>query len=196
MIDLIHDVGEAYRQLVNANSYPGNVYNVAPYVEKSIDMPDMLATTQLMCLMLLDAEVSFAVVGESSKDVVAFMTKFTYAKQTTVNKADFIFILKTASIQQKQEAVKQAQIGTLIDPHESATIICEVDSVTKGDGYCFSGPGIKDETRVNVSIFDQWNTILSEKNIEFPLGIELYLVDENDDIMALTRTTQVKGCEQ
>jgi alpha-D-ribose 1-methylphosphonate 5-triphosphate synthase subunit PhnH len=195
MIDLIHDVGEAYRELVKANSYPGKVCNVAPYVKKSIEMSAMFSATQLLSFMLLDTEVSFTVIGENQPDDIAFITKFTYAKQATIDQADFVFILKTARTEEKQAAIKRAKSGTLIDPHESATIICEVESVTEGDRLYFNGPGIKGTTAVKVTVFDEWQVLLLEKNKEFPLGIEFYLVDEHKDIMALTRTTRVKGCE-
>lgn len=195
MIDLVHDIANSYRLLIHANSYPGNVYSIQEFISNnSIDVP-FFEPTLLFVYMLLDAEVTFAVVGDKDKEATHLISRLTFAKEIDIESADFIFILSTASETETEQAVKYAKIGTLIDPHNAATIICEVDSVTSGNEEILYGPGISGEKRVSLNMFKEWKKLRYKKNIEYPLGIEMYLIDKFGDILALPRTTQVKGCE-
>jgi alpha-D-ribose 1-methylphosphonate 5-triphosphate synthase subunit PhnH len=195
MINIVHDVVGSYRQLIEANSYPGKINSFSQYIKKNTIITPFYHTTLLFVYMLLDSEVSFCVVGEKSEQSSKLISKLTYAKQTSVELADFIFILSSADDEQINDTIIKAKIGDLIDPHKSATLICEVESVTKGAGYTISGPGIKNEERMNIDFCKDWAQLRQEKNKEFPLGIEMYFVDENSDILALPRTTQMKGVE-
>lgn len=191
MIDLVHDVAEAYRELVLANSYPGDVVNLEEYVKHNQIETELSRTLLLLAFMLLDAEVTFCVIDDADKEITHLIKRMTYSKEEAMEKADFIFIRRTASIKEKQEAFKTVKVGTLIDPHLSATIICEVEALSEGDSYRLLGPGIDGVKQVQIQGFEDWNLIRAEKNKEFPLGIEIYLVDAKEQLMALPRTTTV-----
>ncbi len=195
MIDLVHDVGEGYRQLVNANSYPGRVYDVSRQADKAIETNLFYKATQLLIFMLLDSEVSFAVVGEKSKEAAALISKYTFSKETELDQADFIFILNPASEDAYERAIVNAKAGTLIDPHHAATLIVETASVSAGLPYRLRGPGIPGEKDINMAAYFSWEALRAKKNAEYPLGIEMYFVDTQSNIMALPRTTIVKARE-
>lgn len=193
MIDRVHDVAGSYRRLIDANSYPGDIYSIEKfYRNNSLEVP-FYEGTLLFVYMLLDAEVTFSVVGENSTQVGEFISRMTYAKQVDSEEADFIFILSTATGDQIRGAIASSSGGTLEDPHLSASIIYEVRSVKDGKQEIISGPGIQKEKKIRLSC-GNWQEARYAKNIEYPLGIEIYFLDEDGDILALPRTTQVKGC--
>lgn len=193
MINLVHDIVRSYRNLIDANSYPGDVYSFTEFIKNnSINVP-FYKETLLFVYMLLDAEVTFAVIGDENNKACDLISQLTYAKTVDIEAADFIFILSKAEDDEKEKAIRNAKIGTLIDPHLSATIICEVKSVKDGKSETIYGPGIKGEKQIRIS-YENWNKVRYQKNLEYPLGIEMYFVDEDGDILALPRTTQVKGC--
>lgn len=195
MVDLVHDIAGSYRKLIDANSYPGRVYSVGEFAVNNTIEVHFFKSTLLFVYMLLDAEVTFAVVGDKDEKATQLISSLTFSSETDLESADFIFILNMASQIEKEEALNKAKIGTLINPHNSATILCEVESVTNGKEETLYGPGINGEKQVHLDVFNNWKNLRYEKNIEYPLGVEMYLIDSLGDILALPRTTQVKGCE-
>lgn len=193
MIDLVHDIGGSYRELVNANSYPGEVRSIAKYENKmTLELPFYKGIASFI-YMLLDAEVTYAVVGNEEEGAASeLISRLTYGKAVEVHQADFIFILSSASQMAKQSAFEQAKVGTLIDPHLSATLICEVDCVNKGRAYDLNGPGIYEINTIYLDFFEGWSKIRQVKNKEFPLGIDMIFIDEDSNLLALPRTTQLK----
>ncbi|MCD5414024.1 MAG: phosphonate C-P lyase system protein PhnH [Clostridiales bacterium] len=195
MIDLIHDVAYSYRKLVKANSYPGDIYSLTKSIKNNKLILPFYEATIIMVYMLLDAEVSYFVAGDVEGKASDLIARLTYAKSVSVSEADFIFVLASASNSEKDEALMEAKIGTLINPHLSATVICEVESVSQGEANLSSGPGIKGHKIIYMDYFDRWIDIRSKKNDEYPLGIEMYFLDKSSDLMALPRTTTVRGSE-
>lgn len=120
------------------------------------------------------------------------INQLTYSKPVDLPEADFIFILHDASEEQMKEALDKAKVGNLLNPHESAMIILEVPDVTKGDSMILSGPGIQDESFLSLPNVSAWLAARNEKNMEFPLGIDMYFVDQQDRLIALPRTTQIR----
>lgn len=193
MFDMVHDVGFAYRKLVKANSYPGDVVSIAKYSKKNSININFFDHTLLMAYMLLDAEVTFHVVGHDSNMSANMIGRLTYARHVELEEADFIFVLNSASDEAVLEAIKRAKIGNLIDPHLSATIIMEADSVTGGENFSLYGPGIETSKDIRLNMPYEWEIARGEKNCEYPLGIEMYLIDAAGDMIALPRTTRIEG---
>lgn len=196
MIDFIHDIAGAYRELIYACSYPGEKVSVEKFcMGNTIETP-MRTTTLLFALSLLDVEVTFAVVGEKKNQVAKFLKNLTYAKEVSYQDADFIFILKEAKEEEKIQAIQEAKIGTLTDPHCSATVLCEVESIEQGEVFLASGSGILEETVIEIEFFRGWDRQRQIKNKEFPLGIDFYLLDSKYQLIALPRTTKLKRREE
>ncbi|MBN2221970.1 MAG: phosphonate C-P lyase system protein PhnH [Vallitaleaceae bacterium] len=191
MIDRIHDVAKAYRKLVHACSYPGEKVSLTEYSKKNelhFGLSDALV---LFAYMLLDAEVNFSVVGEGSNEITHQLMNLTYSKRADYYEADFILITKDAQETEVEDALSKVKVGSLVDPHLSATVIYEIDSLDEGIPYEIKGPGIKDCHTIHLQTSVEWNRIRKEKNKEFPLGIDLYFIDKKNQLLALPRTIQV-----
>ncbi|MFJ7511420.1 phosphonate C-P lyase system protein PhnH [Peribacillus simplex] len=191
--EVVHDIQTVYRKLVTATSRPGTLV-VLEREAKTLDVQmECLSSTILLARTVLDPEVTFKVIAKEEEETVSRkINQLTYSKPVDLPEADFIFILHNASDEQIKEALNKAKVGNLLNPHESAMIILEVPDVTKGDSMILSGPGIQQESFISLPNVSAWLGARNEKNIEFPLGIDMYFVDQQDRLIALPRTTQIK----
>ncbi|MGE6720740.1 phosphonate C-P lyase system protein PhnH [Peribacillus frigoritolerans] len=191
-LDVVHDIQTVYRKLVTATSRPGTLV-VLDREARTLDVQmECLSSTILLARTVLDPEVSFKVISKAEEAVSRMINQLTYSKPVDLPEADFIFILHDASEEQMKEALNKAKVGNLLNPHESAMIILEVPDVTKGDSMILSGPGIQDESFLSLPNVSAWLAARNEKNMEFPLGIDMYFVDQQDRLIALPRTTQIR----
>lgn len=191
-LDIVHDIQTVYRKLVTATSRPGTLVVLDREARTLGVQMECLSSTILLARTVLDPEVSFKVISKAEEAVSKMINQLTYSKPVDLPEADFIFILHDASEEQMKEALNKAKVGNLLNPHESAMIILEVPDVTKGDSMILSGPGIQDESFLSLPNVSAWMAARNEKNMEFPLGIDMYFVDQQDRLIALPRTTQIR----
>jgi alpha-D-ribose 1-methylphosphonate 5-triphosphate synthase subunit PhnH len=192
-LDIVHDLQSVYRKLVDSTSRPGLISDLrkeAVLVEEE-DIKGCSASLLLVALTLFDQEVSFKVFSPQADSVSKTINQLTYAKPTEAKKADFLLILQDAEKGCFEEAIINAKAGTLKNPHSSAFIIVEVESVTSGDALLLKGPGIHTTELVHLDVNENWVESRQEKNKEYPLGIDLIFIDQHHQLIALPRTTQI-----
>jgi len=195
-LDLVHDTQMVYRKLLKCMSRPGYIESIESQ-SKKIDFDISFYTGTLVNMyMLLDGEVTFNIVSKNKDIITNFVNQLTYAKATTLEEADFIFILSDAPKNSLEEAFKRAKLGTLIDPHKSATIIVEVEKLSSEKKYLLKGSGIEDLCHVNIITNGLFVEERKNKNIEYPLGVDTIFIDREDQIMCLPRTTQIFAAPQ
>jgi phosphonate C-P lyase system protein PhnH len=192
-LDIVHDLQSVYRKLVDSTSRPGLISDLrkeAALVEEEAKK-GCSASLLLIALTLFDQEVSFKVFSPQADSVSKTINQLTYAKPTEAKNADFLLILQDAEEGSLEEAIINAKAGTLKNPHTSAFIIVEVESVTSGEALLLKGPGIHTTELVHVDINENWVESRQEKNKEYPLGIDLIFIDQNHQLLSLPRTTQI-----
>jgi len=195
-LDLVHDTQMAYRNLLKCMSKPGVIESIETQ-SKKIDFDISFYTGTLVNMyVLLDGEVTFNIVSKNKEKITNFVNQLTYAKATTIENADFIFILSDARENSLGEAFKKAKLGTLIDPHKSATIIVEVEKLSNEKKYYLKGPGIEDLHYVSILTKGLFVDERENKNIEYPLGVDTIFIDREAQIMCLPRTTQIFAAQQ
>lgn len=192
-LDIVHDLQSIYRKIVDSTSRPGLISDLrkeAALVEDE-ETKGCTASLLLLALTLFDQEVTFKVFSAQADTVSKTINQLTYAKPTETVQADYLLILKDAAKGSLEEAIIHAKSGTLKNPHTSATIIVEVDSVTNGEALMLTGPGIQTTKPVYLDIKENWIESRQEKNKEYPLGIDLMFIDETHQLVSLPRTTQI-----
>ncbi|WP_027416785.1 phosphonate C-P lyase system protein PhnH [Aneurinibacillus terranovensis] len=195
-LDLVHDIQMAYRKLINSMSSPGLISCLEGQADK-IDMEaGCFPSTLVLAIMLLDTEVTFKVFSEQEAKITKRINQLTYAKAVEAENADFIFVLNDAASTDLLGALEMAKIGDLLNPHESATIVVEADvvssDVASGDvELLLTGPGIEGESSAQVITKGNWVDIRTNKNAEYPLGIDLIFIDPDHHLLCLPRTTQI-----
>lgn len=86
-------------------------------------------------------------------------------------------------------------LGSLSEPEQGATIIIHVASLADSADFplILRGPGINDQQSLAVRGLDSdWLTARARWNRNFPMGVDLILVDDTQ-VVALPRTTQISG---
>jgi len=192
-LDIVHNIQTAYRSVLESLSRPGVVSSLEQQAKQLDIESGCYPGTLLLALMLLDTEVTFAVVAgeERQEQVIRLINQLTYAKAVAVEQAQYVFMLSDATAQQLEEAMEETRIGELINPHESATVIVEAEAVSEESGLLLRGPGIETENVARVERSGDWVRVREQKNAEFPLGIDLIFVDAQHRLLGLPRTTQV-----
>lgn len=182
---VFHSTQQAFRKVLEALSFPGkiNLLDECPN-----DMSPLISQTALICMTLLDSEVSFYVTDDNiSKTVHAY----TGSHSIDVSNADFIIISLPTSTDEILDRLNQAKIGDLVSPHKSATVILEVESLTSGFNYELNGPGIKGTVQLSCTVSPEVIKNRKDINAEYPLGIDIILIDRKGNVVGLPRTTQI-----
>lgn len=190
-LDLVHDLQAVYRKTLDSMSRPGLINNINDLANKLNIEINCFGSTLVLALMLFDTEVKFKVVSESEMEIAKLINQLTYAKATEVESADYILVLKDAKAEDFEMALRMAYPGNLLDPHKAATVIIEADYVGNERVLTLSGPGIEKECHIDVNANEGWVDLRTEKNSEYPLGIDLIFTDWYDNILCLPRTTQI-----
>lgn len=184
MKTIVHTTQAVYRQLVNAVSRPGHTEIITEEVKNYSDFSD---AALLISLTLFDNEISFFSSDKTMRKELKVLTGGIPKQDYTT--ADFI-VSKEADL--KEEYFTEVMQGVLISPEKSATLIIEADSIGEGNEYRLSGPGIKTATDVKLSLDRSWIELRNEVCKEFPLGIDLFMTDKNNNLVIIPRTSKVE----
>ena len=190
-LDLVHDTQAAYRKLLKCMSRPGVIESIEKQSEKIDFDISFYKGTLVSMFVLLDGEVTFNIFSKNKKEITNFVNQLTYAKAVALEEADFIFVLNDAEENSLGEAFNRAKLGTLIDPHKSATIIVEVEKLSYEKKYILKGPGIENLSYASIITKGPFINERENKNIEYPLGVDTIFINREAQIMCLPRTTKI-----
>ncbi|MBJ9988084.1 MULTISPECIES: phosphonate C-P lyase system protein PhnH [Paenibacillus] len=193
--DAVHDIQRAYRKVVDSMSRPGLISDLTAEAAKADGQWGGLPVTWVLALMLLDTEVTFCICSQREAELTRLLNQLTFAVRTEPEKADYIFVLHDAKEGDLLKALQGAKVGTLADPHASATVIVELEELSGDFELSLKGPGIEDESFVRIPLAPGWLEARAEKNAEYPLGIDMLVVDKNNKLLCLPRTTQIEERE-
>lgn len=178
-----------FRRLLQVSSRPGNVVSLADLIR-----PDQLIKTlnpliELITLTLCDVETSFCF--SSNQTAAHQLAQLSASHLVSPEQADLIVILLGDD---PLPLIETAKTGDLISPDRSASLLIEVEKLSADQDYALSGPGIKDITHMGITGLDRaWVQAFTDKNSEFPCGIDLFLIDQYANLSAIMRTTKVVG---
>lgn len=191
-MDVVHDTQMGYRTILHCMSRPGTIENVREIADK-VTMPiECLPATFVTSLTLLDREVTFTVVGGDTQKIKELFIAYTMATSASLQTADYVFITKQASEEQISSVFQNVKTGTLINPQQSATIILEAEYLSSAGNLVLTGPGIEAVEEVSIGNYDHWLEARNNVNSEYPLGVDMILLDELAHVMCLPRTTVTK----
>lgn len=163
-----------FKSLSDALSMPGKITQI-----QKVFGSYFLAVANV----LLYSEVSFYYSGNED---ISLIEAIANPKATTLKEADYIFSDKIDPL-----LIAIAKKGDYLNPDFSATLICKYEDF---DSYSYnlSGPGIDGDKKVNLPCKREFIEVLIEKNSDYPLGIEIFFINNRGEISALSRTTKVE----
>ena len=173
-----------YRDLLEVMSRPGSVRELPEQISEI--SPNGLVA---IAATLLDQEVAYAVMDDEGLSTA--VRQKTDARPVAVPEADFIFIVGGSSGGQ----IAEAQRGTHMYPDSGATIMYGVEQLAEQSTeptVDLTGPGIAEVARPLISGLDPRDLeLLGTINQDYPLGIDLILLDCENRVMALPRSIKV-----
>jgi alpha-D-ribose 1-methylphosphonate 5-triphosphate synthase subunit PhnH len=197
---MVHGTQEMFRILLEALANPGRVLDFQPYAVQFAGQGRWLAPA----LTLLDKETGFFWDGNpETGEEIRFLTG---APRVFLEKADFVFLSggkNSPGVSDPEDHVeapqaKAAQIlarikqGTHLDPHDSALLFIAAGTGERPEEPVFlSGPGVPPEGR-RIDLFPAeaaWCRARDGRGFEYPCGVELVFLRENNSLAALTRKT-------
>lgn len=184
MNTIVHTTQQVYRQLVNVSSRPGHIEVINEEVKNYSTFSD---AALLVSMTLFDNEITYFSDDKTMSKELKVLTGGVPNEDYT--KVDFI-VLKEADLQTAY--FTDVKHGVLISPEKSATLLIEVDSIGEGNHYQLTGPGIKETTDLQLSLSNDWLTLRNDICKEFPIGIDLILTDQNNNVVMIPRTTKVE----
>ncbi|MBP3039545.1 phosphonate C-P lyase system protein PhnH [Bacillaceae bacterium Marseille-Q3522] len=196
--DTVRDTQQIFRHLVNCMSRPGDIETIAPYTETLGEFRHLSAAMIGVAYTLLDGEVTFHLRTENGEEADRYLQIKTMSKPAAINEANYIFLKKRLSELEFSELMAQIKRGSLEDPHSSATLIIEVDELNQARAadrnVILSGPGMKEQkSRYIAGLPANWLVEREKVNREYPMGVDIIFTTGHGELMALPRTTLVKG---
>ncbi|TKI70639.1 phosphonate C-P lyase system protein PhnH [Lysinibacillus mangiferihumi] len=186
-METVHFTQLTFRTLMDCFARPGSKGTL-----QTLHSIDGLYPQTLSVLMtLFDGEISFQAVDDS-KRLHQELRQWTGAKVKDYHEADFIIVPANANKEQILKVLEVVKIGNLIDPQQSATIVMELPQQSNEVVYQLTGPGILHKELVELGLSPDILALRAIRNREFPLGVDLILIDENGKVLALPRTTKLE----
>lgn len=174
-VDIEKNNRETFRVLLDTLSMPGN----SAKIEKLFDSYALSVAS-----VLLYSEVSYCNLTSIDFSLIDAITN---AKKEKLQNADYIFCNDI------NEVLSLIKKGTFLNPEYSATIIVMVESFGT-TSVRLKGPGIDQKRIENYPIDENTLHIINKNNKNFPLGNEIFFLNESDGIIkALSRTTLLEN---
>lgn len=136
---------------------------------------------------LADQEVSIGVFG-TDEAVQRFASLGTGSRLAPIEEANYALFLSDP-----EDMLGKLRTGDLEVPERGATAIVLVAAIGEGDPYVLRGPGVRDVLTVRITGLGE--AALRARDAaceEYPLGIDLFLVDAAGRLLGLPRTTRIE----
>jgi len=188
--DEVLDAQRAFRALLAGLARPGTVARLPAALPVPSGVDGRLAQ---IGQVLLDREVTFATTGTGP--LARHVAALTGSRWVDAASADYLL----AGGERPLAELAALPAGTPEFPEAGATAILSVGRLLAPSGdagtgltLAFTGPGIASEARVRIEGLHPENLdTFVRRNVDYPLGIDLFLVTPSGDVVGLPRTVRV-----
>lgn len=188
----------AFRVLLDCLARPGKIGQLPPPPYNDLPpLPDGRppnTTAVAACMSLLDQRVRFVHAHDNrwltdDQPLSRWITLRSGSRVVAPATADFALLYDTASL----SLLSDLQEGSLLYPEQSCTaFLCVSELVANGSTFRLTGPGIAGVTTVGTMSHNpiQMELLLARRD-RFPLGIDLFLIDDHGRCLGIPRTTRI-----
>lgn len=181
--DAVQDSQRVFRALLRATSRPGEIIVLPETGDGAVEV---------VLLTLLDVEVTFCVLGPGgARELEERLLGATGTRAAPVEEAVFALIPGGDS----DGAMLDLRRGTLEAPEKGATAIYGVKRLTENGPktLTLSGPGVSGNRTLGVEgLSAEELEAIRESRAYYPLGVDVYLVDEAGSLVGLPRSTRIE----
>ena len=165
-----------FRKLLHCFSFPGEVVSLKEYLETDSILVAILST-------ILDQTVTW-----NDEDNLVEQSDHLLLQSPLDSAKNAQYIVKNALNAPSENF--EINLGDLSKPETGATLILLGEAIGKGNFKLhLKGPGIANSNTIFLQGFHpHWFTLRNEWNRNFPLGVDLILID-SEQLLALPRTT-------
>ena len=186
--DMVAGTQEVFRLLLDALANPGKPVDLSAPADCFAANGRWLAPA----LTLLDNETGFYWDGDpEAGEEIRFLSG---AARVPLENADFVFLSSPDAVTESEakRIFSQVKSGTHRDPHESALIFVAAGGKAN-QSLALKGPGVPPEGRnVPLSAAEAvWIRALNAQGFEYPCGVELIFIREDNSFLAITRKAAV-----
>ncbi len=169
---------QIFRKLLQCFSFPGEIVSLKEHLGVDSILVGILAT-------ILDKSVSW-----NDDDNLVSQSDRLLLQSPLNNTENAQYVVRNA-MKSPVDNFK-INLGDLCNPEKGATLILLGEAIGKGDlKLQLTGPGIPNSKNILLQGFDpHWFTMRNQWNRNFPLGVDLILVD-TEQVLALPRTTTI-----
>ena len=180
--DTVFDSQQVFRCLLQAAARPGRLCTLPPFG---------CGPLEAVARTLLDQEVTFCAIGERAGEVEDRVSRVTGARLAAATEAGFALVSGGDSA----GAVLGLERGTLEHPERGATAIYAVETLSDTGTLSLelSGPGVPATRTLGVAgLAAEEIRVIRDTRLDYPLGIDVYLIDDSGRVAGLPRSTQLK----
>lgn len=185
---------QAFRVVLEAMAWPGRPGVLPP--SRVAPPPPWPPSAAQVARTLLDAQVRFAVCGDGSEPLTRYLAVNTGAQPVLPEAADYVVAGPPLTALDPMALSP----GTALDPDRGATLLLACERIRASDGAASrpeAGPGLILRGRGIAGRRLLWLAEpeadclrrLAARRDEYPLGIDVVLVDATGRVVALPRTT-------
>lgn len=189
--DAVHDSQFCFRRLLKAMSEPGTLVEL----DRCNGFGSMMPATSQVLLALADNSTSLWMSQAFSQDSAATQNIHFHigaSINAAPEKASFAAIAKLDLPALNVEDLA-FNTGNEEYPDRSTTVVIETDSLSSGQRFKLSGPGIQGEQHIRLGNLPAVlkNKLLTQGEI-FPLGLD-YIFVSGEQVVAIPRSTSVEA---
>lgn len=167
-----------FRAALEALARPGERYPIRPLFSSPL-----LA----MASVLLYGETSYFYEGKADFELVRAISG---AAKRGAAEADYLF-----ADAPEQTLIERARAGSGESPEQGTTLIFMVDAAQGSTPVRLSGPGINGVKEISLPLSSACIAARRSKNAYFPLGIDILLLDQENKVLGIPRTTAIEILE-
>ncbi|GAB3701985.1 phosphonate C-P lyase system protein PhnH [Mariniluteicoccus flavus] len=169
---------EVFRACLDALARPGTVHDLGCHRHDAARLP-LLALTDLMTPV---AALGGAQVTRRAIDEIAGLTR---APLSAVSDARWLL----AGDDLSPDLLRTVPRGTDEQPQLGAVVVVPVSLDAGGPDYVVTGPGIRDELRITISLAPGCVRERARLMADYPQGFDLLCVTDDHRVLGLPRTT-------
>ena len=186
-----HDV---FRSMLDSLSRPGTIAQLTAL--ESVDVPRCI----IPMLAIVDVETRFAVIDKISTahNWSALIGSATGAPPASLAESSWVVALSEPT----RDNMEDLPRGSALAPERGCGLVVACASLNEGFDHgdatqestsiALTGPGVDGQKIVTISgISNYFFETLCDLNGSFPAGVDVWMVDQSGQILALSRSTQI-----